>query len=221
MDHTGFLLIAPYGNDLTRWPAPVWRNRYDPDGPSYNITTDKESPADEFLGIVQSYADVLHQYRLHPEYKFRGSNGQCCNRLTKGVLVRRPVHLTNRVRLIGKETNRLDEVQAGLIGTLGDVLTKYDDPSDRAFHRLVMPVLDRYSGRELAYLVGSDRRTIDRVRRGQLPRAILAARLGALAEKQARLDIERGPRPMALADNRDLLLTAWRWWQDSGAQPPI
>jgi len=189
VDPARFLLIAPYDNNPERWTELDWRNRYDPDGPSYTITTDKNAPPDPHLAGVQSYADVLHHYRMHPEHKFNGSDGQPCGRATTGVLHRRPVTLTGSARLIGKEANNLDDVHNGLITNLSDVLTQYDNPNDDTFHRLVMPVLDRYSGRELAALTGVDRRTIDRIRDGQRPHPGLAARFTQLALDVARTDL--------------------------------
>ena len=169
VDPARFLLIAPYDNNAERWTELDWRNRYDSDGPSYTITTDRNASPDPLLAGVQSYADVLHHYRMHPEHKFNGSDGQHCRRDTAGVLHRRPVTLTGSARLIGKEANNLDDVQNGLITNLGDVLNEYNNPDDDTFHRLVMHVLDRYSGRQLAAIAGTDRRTIDRIREGHAP----------------------------------------------------
>ena len=92
-----------------------WRNVYDPDGPSYRITTDRDAPVQPDLVIVKSYGQVLRDYLLHPEHKFHGPDGQPCGRLTRGVLRRRPVHVRD-LRYIGKEANKLDDVQAGLVG---------------------------------------------------------------------------------------------------------
>lgn len=188
-DPARFLLITAYDNNPERWTELDWRNRYDPNGPSYTITTDRNAPPAAHLAGVQSYADVLHQYRMHPEHKFNGPDGQPCGRNTAGVLRRRPVHLVGAARLIGKETNRLDEVQAGLITNVGDVLNEYDNPNDDTILRLVMSVLDRYSGRQLADHVGVDRRTIDRLREGQRPRGDLLKRLVDHAVATARSEL--------------------------------
>jgi len=203
VDSGRFLLIAPYDNDAERWAELDWRNRYDPDGPSYTITTDKNPPLDAYLAVVQSYADVLHQYRMHPEHKFNGPDGHPCRRNTTGVLNRRAVTLAGTARLIGKETNHLDDVQNGLITNLGDVLNQYKDPRSDDLHRLVMPVLDRYSGRELAALVGTNRRTIDRIRKGQHPRPDLGGTLSDLAVRIAYVDLKSvaAIRPGVLAIN--------------------
>jgi len=46
----------------------------------------------------------------------------------------------------------------------------------------------RYSGRELARVVGMDRRTIDRIRRGQAPRPRLRDKLTELAVEIVAVD---------------------------------
>jgi len=210
VDPGRFLLIAAYDNHPKRWTELDWRNRYDPNGPGYRITTDRNAPPAADLAGVQSYADVLHQYRMHPEHKFNGPDGQPCGRNTAGVLRRRPVTLTSTARLIGKEANRLDDVQAGLINNLGDVLNQYSDPLCDDLHCLVMPVLDRYSGRELAAIVGTDRRTIDRIRDGQCPRPRLAARFTQLALDLARTDLTNHGVANGTPNHPPVILTMWR-----------
>jgi transcriptional regulator with XRE-family HTH domain len=88
------------------------------------------------------------------------------------------------VRLIGKEANNIDEVQAGRYAQLDEIITEYHNPNDDHFHREVMPLLDHFSSRELARLVGADRRTIDRIRKGgRRPHAKLLQALTQLAKR--------------------------------------
>ncbi len=136
------------------------------------------------------------------------------------------MHLAGTVHLIGKEANKLDEVQAGLHGDLAQVVTEYPCPNTVVLQRLVLPVLDRYSGRQLAALVGTDRRTIDRIRHGQQPRPRLAADLTRLAIKLAERDLASGglipdqPPPL-LKPMRDLaILELWHRY-DSRAPPAL
>jgi len=180
VDATRFRLTAPYNDNPDEWPTLPWRNLYDPDGPNYRLTTNFGEPPHAHLAVAKSCGQVLREYRAHPEHKFNGSNSEPCAAGTQGVLTRRSVHHAHLV-YIGKEANRLDEVQAGLIGHLGDVTTGYGDTDSTEFREFVMPVLDRYSGRELAKLVDVDRRTIDRIRDGQIPRPRLRKALGGLA----------------------------------------
>lgn len=64
-DPTRFRLIAPYTNDPDQWLSLGWRNVYDPDGPRYRITTDRDEPSDPCVLLVKTYADVLLDYRNH------------------------------------------------------------------------------------------------------------------------------------------------------------
>jgi hypothetical protein len=73
------------------------------------------------------------------------------------------------VGLIGQEATSIDEVQAGRYAQLDEIITEYHNPNDDHFHQQVMPKLGHLSGRELARLLGVDRRTIDRIRKGQTP----------------------------------------------------
>jgi len=56
-------------------------------------------------------------------------------------------------------------------------------PNDDAFRRLALPALDGYSGRELAALLGVNRRTIDPIRRGQTPHLSLRSAMTRLAQE--------------------------------------
>jgi hypothetical protein len=186
VDHNEFRLIAPYNDNPDSWTSLEWRNIYDPDGPSYHLTTERTAPAVPELVLVRSYADILREYRVHPEYKFNGHDGQPCRRNTRGLLQRRRIDLVGPPQLIGKEANNIDEVQAGRYAQLDEIITEYHDPADDHFHQLVMSPLDHLSGRELARLVGVDRRTVDRIRRGQTPRGELRQALSELAERFSR-----------------------------------
>ncbi len=192
MEEDKFRLIAPYSSDPDDWVRLDWRNLYDPNGPSYRITTDWQAESIPDVAVVQRYARVLRDYRLHLEAKFLGLDGQPCGRTTRGVLSRRPVHAIGPATLIGKEANRLDDVQQGLVDGLDEVLTTYTDPVDAGLLRdLVLPVLARYSGRDLAKRVGCDHRTIDRIRRGQHPHPPLLARLVECAIAKAQSDLQQ------------------------------
>lgn len=215
-DPQHFRLIAPYTADPDQWTQLPWRNLYDPDGPIYRITTEQNAPVEDDVAVVKSHGQVLREYRLHPECKSHGPTGERCSRLTRGVLQRRLVHVLD-IRYIGKEANRLDNVQTGLVGRLDEVLNEYRRSSTEWFRDYVLPVLTRYSGRQLAALVGSDRRTIDRTRIGQQPRSVLKHALLQLAVAVAQDDLAAcglrslvsQPQPIA-TEQALALLAAWR-----------
>ncbi len=88
-------------------------------------------------------------------------------------------------------------------------------PQHRGAKRLVLPVLERYSGRQLAALVGADRRTIDRIRQGQQPRPLLATDLKRIAVKLAEQELESHgvalyPPIQLLTPTRDLAVLELR-----------
>jgi hypothetical protein len=151
-DPTEFRLVASYNDNSDTWNTLEWRNIYDPDSPSYRITKTAPSAAD--LTVAKSYADIIHEYRMHPEYKFNGHDAQPCRHGTVGLLKRRRVNVAGSVRLIGKEANNIEDVQAGRYAQLDEIIAEYHDPTDAHFHQHVMPLLDHLSGRELAGLVG-------------------------------------------------------------------
>jgi hypothetical protein len=116
------VLIAPYERDAKKWTKLRWRSRAD--GQVYRITT--REPAGGLTAVrVTTYRDVFERYSVHLEAKSLGPDGRACARDTQGLLRRMPV-IADSIVHIGKETNRLDEVAAGLISSDG-VYTVYED----------------------------------------------------------------------------------------------
>ena len=108
---------------------------------------------------------MLALYAVHPEPKSLDPGGQPCNRRSPpGLLPRRPVTLLT-LSLIGKESNRLDETIAGLIGTLDDTLATYNSPTESTWTLLVLPALADFPTRQLATLTALDDRTIQRIKK--------------------------------------------------------
>ncbi len=79
------------------------------------------------MARVKTVADVLADYRVHPEPKRLGPDGQPCDRATVGLLRRRPVTGIT-IDYVGKESNRLEDVQAGVVHDPKDVLTVIPNP---------------------------------------------------------------------------------------------
>jgi len=73
---------------------------------------------------VKTYGDVILEYEYHAESKCADSNGNPSDQQTIGPLQRRHVRM-GHITLIGKESNSLEEVEAGLIHLAGDVYTVY------------------------------------------------------------------------------------------------
>jgi hypothetical protein len=68
------------------------------------------------------------------------------------------------LNLIGKESNRLDETIAGLLGMLDDTFAAYHSPTENTWTNLVRPALDDFPNRNLAALAGLDTRTLQRIK---------------------------------------------------------
>ena len=93
---------------------------------------------------------------------------------------------------IGKETNLLDEIQAGLIGDEEQVLTEYVDPQVDAFTSLVLPLVREIPLARLAAETGLNPRTIKRIRAKAVePSPASRRQLTRAAASYAREQLER------------------------------
>jgi hypothetical protein len=166
-----FALVAPYDSDPRTSLTLPWRNVHDPASPTYRLTTlgirtrrGYALPPD--TAIVKTYRDVLAAYRVHPEPKSLGPDGRPCARDTFGLLSRRPVQ-TLSITHIGKETNLLDEIQAGLIGDEEQVLTEYHDLQRNSWATIERPALQLLPAQTLASASGLPLRTVQYARAGR------------------------------------------------------
>lgn len=86
-----------------------WTDRYS--GKRYRAGSADEREDPEVMQL-QTYRDVVREFRTHSEAKSAGADGRACGRQTFGLLWRRVVRETV-VAHVGKEANRLEEVEAG------------------------------------------------------------------------------------------------------------
>lgn len=75
---------------------------------------------------MKTYGDVLREYEYHPEAKCADANGKPCGKQTIGLLQRRHVRIKG-FKFIGKESNKLEEVEAGMVHDPDSVYTEYPD----------------------------------------------------------------------------------------------
>ena len=171
VDRKALALIAPYSKEPSEYLGLPWRNRYD--GRTLEVTT---APDGE-LGKVrlQIYRDVIRDYRLHPEFKSADPSGGPCLRGTIGLLGRRPV-VAAGVRHIGKESNRLEEVEVGLVRQFDEAYVEYRD--ERGEWEAALPALrklrDEQGWRPLAKASGLSERALRYALNGKMmphPRA--------------------------------------------------
>jgi hypothetical protein len=146
---------------------------------------------------VQTYWNMLAAFRTHPDAKSAGPDGRPCDRATVGLLGRRVVRTAYLVHL-GKEANKLEEVEAGLEHDPDEVWTAYADPRRDPWRTLVLPALRRMPMAELEEL-GMHRRSLFAIRAGErLPHPRNRQRLVAAAGAFARERLEEaGVEPPA------------------------
>jgi len=70
------------------------------------------------------------------------------------------------VAYIGKESNELEAVDAGLVHDSNEVITIYADEQDESWKRDVLSALKRIPCKQLAEAAGVSERTIQRIRNG-------------------------------------------------------
>jgi hypothetical protein len=151
-DEERIVLVSPYQTNPTEWPRQDWVNRFN--GRSYRITTQPSNGRVQPGRVaVKTYHDTILDYATHPEPKSAERDGKPCDRTTIGLLARRPVTPTI-VQHIGKESNRLEEAQTGLVEDSDEILNRYGDPNLDVFRELVVPVLRRLGVRETARRTG-------------------------------------------------------------------
>jgi hypothetical protein len=80
---------------------------------------------------------VLEQYEFHPESKCADSDGYSCNKETVGLLQRRNIKI-REIKYIGKESNSLDEVDAGAVHSSENVYAEYPD-AQREWKTKILP----------------------------------------------------------------------------------
>lgn len=179
------VLVAPYERDSSRWLETTWWNRYS--GRTYRITT-KRSEGFERPGLVtvKNFADVIAEYLVHPEAKSMGPDNRPCGRATTGLLGRRAVFALSPSH-IGKESNRLEDVQVGLVQDVDDVITEYGISSRNFFMQYAVPVLREIGVREVARRIGASPSAVSAALGGRaVPRPSRAAAMESLAKESAK-----------------------------------
>jgi len=162
VDPTRFHLIAAYEKDPARWAAMTWYDKYS--GQAFMIALGRDGPPDRIQ--VKSFRDVLLDYRVHAEPKSLGPDGAPCGRATIGLLTRRPVRAGSAV-YIGKESNRHEEVDRGLVHEIAEVRATYRDAREDPWIVYVLPLLQQLSRRRVARLAGVSERTVQAARNGR------------------------------------------------------
>lgn len=163
-----FHLITPYETDPRQWEKMQWIDQYS--SKRYRITASGPHGA-RTLARVKSYGDVLREYEFHPEAKCADSTGAPCKKQSRGLLGRRHVAIDGLI-YIGKESNKLEEVEEQSLFDPSDVYTAYPDPRRDEWATKILPTLKGLLLREACEGTGISRAQMQRYRnKGARPRA--------------------------------------------------
>ena len=209
-DPAKFQLITQFRDSLAHWEEFTFLDRGErrkSGAPSqeYFITTTGETL--NRVVRAQSLGELLQDYRVHAEAKSAGPDGEECTGATAGLLQRRPVRVRS-IRHIGKESNELDDVAAGLVHDADEVIATYgeaaldylsaDQPSEIA--KQMAAALDkRVLHDKILGAVGE--RTLRRLRSGRVSRRVERAIVHAGAQV-AREALRANGRPVPNSDER-------------------
>jgi hypothetical protein len=163
-DPEKFHLIAPFEVDPKKWPKMNWVNQYS--GKKFRITTEKNLSS-RFTARVKTYGDVFEEYAHHPESKCADEHGNVCDRQITGLLYRRRVRI-GEIIPIGKESNKLEEVDAGLIHSAESVYTTYPDHRRDHWEKIIRPKLKAIPLSVLMRETGLSRRMLIKARNGHV-----------------------------------------------------
>lgn len=200
-----FQLIGPYVHLPELAPLQKWINQYDPES-SYDISTMAEIFTETVK--VKTYGEVLADYLLHPESKFRDRNGEPCGPHTTGRLYRTKLILAG-TDYIGKESNKVEQVVQGELALIDTQLkVSQEDIRWDQMHDRVFDVLSRYRDSENARLVGISAREYRNLKAGtHRPNNVTRTKIVKMAVTIACADIQRNPN---LVKDARSLLTEWK-----------
>ena len=163
IDPENFHLVGPYVLDPDCWLDLPWIDQYS--GTQYEIATEGFHGS-RGVARVKTYGEVLREYEFHLGAKSADAKGKPSGKQTFGLLSRRHVRV-ERIIYIGKESNRLEEIEAGMIHSPESVYTEYPDPSREEWQTKILPVLKKIPVAALVGLSGRSRSMLMRTTAGQ------------------------------------------------------
>lgn len=158
-----FHLVAPYVLDPDCWLDLPWIDQYS--GKQYEITTDGFHGR-RGVARVKTYGEVLREYEFHAGAKSADPKGKPSGKQTIGLLRRRHVRV-DRIIYIGKESNRMEEIESGIIHSPESVYTEYPDPRRDEWREKILPALEGLPVSALVKLSGKSRSMLFRARTGR------------------------------------------------------
>jgi hypothetical protein len=161
VDPSHFHLIAPYETNPKKWSRMGWIDRHS--GKPFHISITYSSRR---TARAKTFGDVNSGYAFHAEPKCADSKGNVCGKSTVGLLQRRHVKV-DRLRFIGKESNLIEEVDAGLIHSDHGAYVEYVDPSRDEWETKIRPALKQIPLSKLCNQTGFSRRSLINWRTGK------------------------------------------------------
>ena len=137
IDPEKYHLVSPYDPDPRKWLDKEWIDQYS--GKRFRVTT-RGHYGSRGVARVKTYGDVITEYEFHAESKCADSSGNPCERQTIGLLGRRHIKI-DQIKCIGKESNSLENVDAGMVHSAENAYTIYDDPKRGEWITKVQPAL--------------------------------------------------------------------------------
>lgn len=159
-----FHLIAPFELNSQNWLKMPWIDQYS--GKKFKITT-QTNCSSRSTAQVKTFGDVFAEYAHHPESKCADEHGNICDRQTIGLLYRRHVRI-GEIVCVGKESNQLEEVDAGLIHSAEAIYTVYRDPKRDSWEKTLRPKLQKIPLSFLIKETGLSRRMLIKARQGKV-----------------------------------------------------
>ncbi len=159
-DPERFHLIGRYELDSKKWFKKYWVDQYS--GVLYRITTAGHFGSRR-TARVKTYGEVLREYEFHPEAKCADADGNPCSKQTIGLMQRRHVDI-DQIKYIGKESNSLEEVDAGLVHSAENVYTEYVDVHRDEWTTKTVPAMKKIPVPQLERMSGFSRRMLMKAR---------------------------------------------------------
>jgi hypothetical protein len=162
---------------------------------------------------VSTYRSVIASYLRHPEDKFVDSHDNPCTGDTRGLLHRQQVRVVGLTH-IGKESNKLEERDYGLVTEVAEIQNDYGSGRDD-FQQYVVPLLkERFSTRKLADRIADKgvsvtHQHLSNILRGSTPRRELGDALTEIAVERAFTELGNDIPNPEWRRSREIRLRQW------------
>jgi hypothetical protein len=162
VDPEKFHLVAPYVPDPECWVDLPWIDQHS--GKQYEITTEGFHGS-RGIARVKTYGEIFREYEFHLSAKSADAKGKPSGKQTFGLLRRRHVRVAQIIYIV-RESNRLEEIEAGVIHSPESVYTEYPDPGRDEWETRILPILKNIPIAALVRVSGRSRSMLTRTLAG-------------------------------------------------------